>query len=217
VTMEQNPYAPDFSALPENLPVFPLPGVLLLPSGNLPLNIFEKRYLKMVEDALGTNRMIGMIQPRGGDETRLYDVGCAGKITEFRETDDGRYLITLTGISRFKIDEEIKTNTPYRQVRAGWTPYKHDLEPSPCLDLDREKLKSLLQLYFSSQEMDCDWKAVEKAPDAKLVTCLAMVCPFDPKEKQALLEAPCCKTRAGAFMTMLEMAVKARKECNSCH
>jgi Lon protease-like protein len=216
--MEQNPYAPDFSALPGNLPVFPLPGVLLLPSGNLPLNIFEKRYLKMVEDALGTNRMIGMIQPRGGDETRLYDVGCAGKITEFRETDDGRYLITLTGISRFKIDEELKTNTPYRQVRAGWSSYKHDLEPSPCLDLDREKLKSLLQVYFSSQEMDCDWKAVEKAPDAKPRHLPCHGLPLRPQGKAGPARGmPCCKTRAGAFMTMLEMAVKARKECNSCH
>lgn len=215
--MEQNPYAPSFDSLPETLPVFPLPGVLLLPTGNLPLNIFEKRYLKMVEDALGGNRLIGMIQPKGDDGVLLYEVGCAGKITEFRETGDGRYQITLTGISRFKIADELKAQTPYRQVRPDWQTYKNDLEPSPCLDLDRAKLNALLQSYFSAQEMKCDWQAVEKAPDARLVTCLAMVCPFEPKEKQALLEAPCCKTRAEAFMTMLEMAVKARKECNSCH
>ncbi|MGB4107708.1 MAG: LON peptidase substrate-binding domain-containing protein [Alphaproteobacteria bacterium] len=215
--MEQNPYAPDFKGLPETLPVFPLSGVLLLPMGNLPLNIFEKRYLKMVGDALGGNRLIGMIQPRAEGETALYDIGCAGKITEFRETGDGRYVITLTGISRFKIAEELKTATPYRQVRPDWEAYKNDLEPSSCLDLDRAKLNILLQSYFSAQEMKCDWKAVEKAPDGRLVTCLAMVCPFEPKEKQALLEAPCCKTRAEAFMTMLEMAVKARKECGSCH
>ncbi len=214
--MEQNPYAPAFGKLPETIAVFPLPGVLLLPSGNLPLNIFEKRYLKMVEDAMGGSRMIGMIQPKDSGD-RLYDVGCAGKITEFKETADGRYLITLTGISRFRIEEELNVNTPYRQIRAGWSTYKHDLETPACLDLDRAKLLSMLQSYFSAQEMNCDWEAVKKAPDSRLVTCLAMVCPFEPEEKQALLEAPCCKTRAAAFMTMLEMAVKERQGCKSCH
>ena len=215
--MDRNPYAPDFKALPETLPVFPLAGVLLLPNGNLPLNIFEKRYLKMVEDAMAGDRLIGMIQPRDENDAALYDVGCAGKITEFRETGDGRYLITLTGICRFRIGEELKAGTPYRQVRAVWEPYKGDLEPASCLDLDRKKLNALLQEYFSTQEMSCDWKAVEDAPEGRLMTCLAMVCPFDPKEKQALLEAPCCKSRARTFMAMLEMAVKDRRECKSCH
>jgi Lon protease-like protein len=214
--MEQNPYAPAFEALPETIPVFPLSGVLLLPTGNLPLNIFEKRYLKMVEDSLASSRLIGMIQPKN-EASDLYDIGCAGKITEFRETNDGRYLITLTGISRFRVEKELQVNTPYRQIKAGWSEFKQDLEPSSQLGLDRTRLQELLQAYFSSQEMNCDWGAVEKATDGKLITCLSMVCPFEPKEKQALLEAAGCKARAETFMTMLEMAVKERKECGSCH
>ncbi len=215
--MEKNPFAPDFKDLPETLPVFPLPGVLLLPTGSLPLNIFEKRYLSMVEDAMASpHRMIGMIQPR--DETEsLYDVGCAGKITEFRETGDGRFLITLNGICRFRIVGEVPSKTLYRQARMDWSPYGADLTMPTCLDIDREKLNSLLQTYFSHQDMNCDWEAIKKAPDSRLLTCLAMVCPFEAKEKQALLEAPCCKSRAETFIAMLEMAVKARQECKSCH
>lgn len=216
--MEKNVFAPDIKDLPEKLAVFPLPGVLLLPAGNLPLNIFEPRYLKMVEDALGGNRLIGMIQPRENtDRPALYDIGCAGKITEFSETKDGRYLITLTGICRFKIAEELPTTTPYRQVRTDWKPFEKDIETSTCLGLDRKKLHTLLQSYFSSQDMKCDWSKIEETTDGKLITCLSMICPFDAKEKQALLEAPCCKTRAESFMTMLEMAVKERKDCGSCH
>ncbi len=213
--MNHNPYAPDFNALPETLAVFPLEGVLLLPAGGLPLNVFEPRYLAMVEDSLAADRLIGMIQPKDGEA--LYDTGCAGKITEFSETPDGRYRIMLTGICRFKIREELKTDEPYRRIRPGWEPYKDDLAPRDCLDIDRRKLTALLQSYFTAQDMNCDWGAIEKAPDGKLITCLAMICPFDPQEKQALLEAPCCKTRAETFMTMLEMAVKSRKDCGSCH
>lgn len=214
--MEQNPFAPVFEDLPKDLPVFPLEGVLLLPTGNLPLNIFEKRYLSMVDDAMASHRMIGMIQPKD-ENVNLYEIGCAGKITEFRETGDGRYLITLNGICRFRIREELSVNTLYRQVRSDWNEFQKDLIVPECLDVDRDKLNGLLQSYFSSQDMNCDWEAVKKAPDSRLITCLAMVCPFDAKEKQALLEAPCCKTRAETFMTMLEMAVKARQECKSCH
>ncbi len=215
--MEKNPFAPAFEDLPETLPVFPLPGVLLLPTGSLPLNIFEKRYLSMVEDAMASpHRMIGMIQPRDELES-LYDVGCAGKITEFRETGDGRFLITLNGICRFRIKGELPAKTLYRQARPDWTPYGADLTMPACLDIDREKLNALLQTYFSHQEMNCDWEAIKKAPDSRLLTCLAMVCPFEAKEKQALLEAPCCKSRAETFIAMLEMAVKARQECKSCH
>lgn len=214
--MEQNPYAPEFEALPDTLPVFPLAGVLLLPAGNLPLNIFEKRYLKMVEAAMAGNRLIGMVQLKD-ENFSIYDVGCAGKITEFKETNDGRYLITLNGICRFKITQELDVPTSYRQVKPDWSAYQKDLAPSTSLNLDRAKLNDLLQSYFSSQEMNCDWKAVEKANDGRLITCLSMICPFDAKEKQALLEAPNCKARADMFMTMLEMAVKERRECKSCH
>ncbi len=213
--MDRNPFAPDFDALPGKLAVFPLDQVLLLPSGKLPLNIYEPRYKKMIEDALAGNRLIGMIQRRTGED--LYKVGCAGKITEFSETTDGRYLVTLTGISRFKIASELKSNAPYREIEPDWQAYRQDIEPRSCLDLNREKLVGLLKSYFTANEMKCDWDAVEGAPDGRLITCLAMICPFDAKEKQALLEAPCCKTRAETFMTMLEMAVKERKDCSSCH
>jgi Lon protease-like protein len=215
--MEKNPFAPAFENLPETLPVFPLPGVLLLPMGNLPLNIFEKRYLSMVEDAMASpHRLIGMIQPRDESES-LYEVGCAGKITEFRETGDGRFLITLNGICRFRIKGELGGETLYRRARIDWSPYAKDLTMPACLDINRDKLNSLLQTYFSLQDMNCDWETIKKTPDSRLMTCLAMVCPFSAKEKQALLEAPCCKTRAETFITMLEMAVKEQRECKSCH
>ncbi|MCC7305628.1 MAG: LON peptidase substrate-binding domain-containing protein [Alphaproteobacteria bacterium] len=214
--METNPFAPRFEDLPETLPVFPLPGVLLLPAGHLPLNIFEPRYLKMVQDVLGGNRLIGMIQPKHPDKPEIYDTGCAGKITEFTETSDGRYLITLTGICRFHVVQELKTVLPYRQVKAGWQPFRSDLDTVGCLNLDRKKLHTLLQSYFKTEGLDCEWERIEKATDGRLITCLSMVCPFDAKEKQALLEAPDCKSRADMFMTMLEMAVLAGKTAEPC-
>lgn len=217
--MDQKPFAPRFEDLPEKLCVFPLSGVLLLPSGHLPLNIFEPRYLKMVDDALAGNRMIGMIQPKSDHalKPQIYDVGCAGRITEFSETDDGRYLITLTGISRFRVSRELDAATPYRQVIPHWAEFKKDFDHVGCLDLDREKLHGLLQTYFADQGLNCDWGMIEGAPDGKLITCLSMICPFDAKEKQALLEAPCCKSRAETFMAMLEMAIHEKKSCCSQH
>lgn len=213
--MEQNPFAPDFKDLPETLPVFPLSSAFLLPSGQLPLNIFEPRYLQMVEDALSGNRIIGMIQPQGDhkDEEKpaLVKTGCAGKITEFTETQDGRYLITLAGVYRYHIAEEMSTDKLYRIVKADWSKYENDSKAFSCLDLDRQKLKALLKDYFQQHEMDCSWKAIDDAPDGKLITCLSMICPFEQKEKQALLEAACCKTRAELFMGMLEMAVRSGK------
>ncbi len=203
--MDSNPYAPPFDDLPDSLPVFPLAGVLLLPHGELPLNIFEPRYLKMVDDAMAGNRLIGMIQVR--DDGDIYKIGCAGKIIEFSQTRDGRYLIALSGISRFEVVQEIKTTTPYRQIQASWTHYKKDLDPVSCLGVNRDKLIQLLNLYFTAQDLSCDWDKIQEASDGRLITCLSMICPFDTKEKQALLEAPCCKTRAETFMTMLEMAV----------
>lgn len=219
--METNPFAPDFDDLPEELPIFPLAGVLLLPRGSLPLNIFEPRYVAMVEDALRGNRLIGMIQTKtaeDGADDDIFTVGCAGKITEFSETVDGRYEIKLAGISRFKIAEELSKNSKgYRRVRTSWTDYEGDLKAKTCLDLDREKLKSLLQKYFHKQGMDCDWYAVDEADDGKLITCLSMVCPFTPCEKQALLEAGCCHDRGEKFMTMLEMAACDEGGCKHKH
>jgi Lon protease-like protein len=214
----QNPFAPDFDDLPVTLPIFPLSGVLLLPCGQLPLNIFEPRYLAMVEDAFTSDRIIGMVQPKNGEGTQeVFKTGCAGKITEFTETSDGRYLITLTGISRFDIASELPQARGYRKVKADWNPYRDDLKEQGALDLDKDKLKNLLQKYFKKEGMTCDWQSVEHAPDGKLITCLSMVCPFDAREKQALLEAKCGRSRAQMFMTMLEMAVRGDKSCAGCH
>ncbi len=209
--MERNPFAPDFNDLPATLPVFPLRSAFLLPTGQLPLNIFEPRYLQMVDDALKGSRMIGMIQPADdADVPSLVKTGCAGKIIEFSQTSDGRYLITLAGAFRFNIMQEMDTPKPYRMVQADWGPYANDQKAHRWLDLNRDHLKDLLRQYFSNEGMDCDWSAVDDSPDGKLITCLSMVCPFEAKDRQALLEAPCCKTRAALFMGMLEMAVKTQ-------
>lgn len=206
--MPHNPFAPAFEDLPPVLPVFPLAGVLLLPTGQLPLNIFEPRYLQMVRDALAGPRLIGMIQPREAQHSSLYEIGCAGKIIEFSETTDGRYLITLHGICRFRIQTELKASTPYRQITPDWSPFPSDIKRAGDLALDRTQLKELLARYFSLNDLSCDWKKIDDASDDRLITCLSMVCPFSPCEKQALLEAPDIAARAQMFMTMLEMEVR---------
>ncbi len=206
--------------LPGRLPVFPLSGVLLLPRGNLPLNIFEPRYLAMVDDALKTDRLIGMIQPRDSDEkgaVSLFDTGCAGRITSFAEQDDGRYLITLTGICRFRISCEIEPVSGYRRIEPDWSAFRDDFKPLDSLDLDRPLLKKMLGDYFDLQGLSCDWDAVDGTPDERLITCLSMICPFEPGEKQALLEAVCGRERAIKFMTMLKMALHRQGSCSGCH
>ncbi len=208
------------SDLPEEIPVFPLSGVLLLPRGSLPLNIFEPRYLAMVDDALRTNRLIGMIQPRNGEE--LFNIGCVGKIVSFTETDDNRYLMTLKGVSRFHIAGEMLAATGgYRRVRVNWSDFRTDLNPVEELNINRDRLVTLLRSYFDMEGMDCDWGAIDNASDDRLMTCLSMICPLNAGEKQALLEAPCCKTRADLFMDLLEMATRdsSRKkpEKPRCH
>lgn len=208
------------SDLPGEIPVFPLSGVLLLPRGSLPLNIFEPRYLAMVDDALRADRLIGMIQPRSGDE--LFNIGCVGKILSFTETDDARYLITLKGVSRFCIIGELPLGKGgYRRVRANWSDFRTDLEPVQELNINRNRLVTLLHSYFDMEGMNCDWGAIDNASDDKLMTCLSMICPLNAGEKQALLEAPCCKTRADLFMDLLEMATRdsSRKkpEKPRCH
>lgn len=211
-----------FSDLPANLPVFPLYGVLLLPLGQLPLNIFEPRYKAMVEDSLRTNRIIGMIQPRtnenlGTGAEPLFDTGCAGRITSFTETRDNRYVITLTGICRFKVTEELPRDLTYRRVQANWTPFEKDLNPPQMLDLDRPRLKKLLEQYFALHDLSCEDEAIDGATDAKLITCLSMICPFEAGEKQALLEATCCHDRAAKFMSLLEMALPHGGCGEGCH
>jgi Lon protease-like protein len=215
--MDRNPFTPDFNDLPATIAVFPLTGVLLLPGGQLPLNIFEKRYLAMVEDVLSSkHRIMGMIQPKEPGSAQdfrlkpeLCRTGCAGKIIDFSETSDGRYLITLQGICRFDVESEMDTTTLYRQIRPEWKPYARDVLKPECTGLEREKLHTMLEQYFRNENLNCDWGKVEEASDESLITCLSMICPFEPLEKQALLEAPCCSTRAAMFMTMLDMAIKA--------
>lgn len=222
--MEQNPFAPTTEDLPETLAVFPLTGVLLLPFGRLPLNIFEPRYVAMINDALQNSRMIGMIQPeenQSEENPKLYQVGCAGKITEFSETEDGRYEISLTGISRFKIEKELEPQNGFRRVKPLWKPFENDMNRKMCLDMDREKLKTLLMDYFEQEAMSCDFEKFDGVPDGKLMTCLSMICPFEPREKQVLLEQVCCVERAKLFITMLEMAIQSGKKLDKdrtqCH
>lgn len=208
--MSRNPFDPTPETLPSSIPVFPLTGVLLLPRGKLPLNIFEPRYLNMVQDALAADRMIGMIQPQpgGGAVPALYRTGCAGRITSFSETDDGRLLITLTGISRFLITQEVATMRGYRRVIPDWSPFTADLAGGPeTAALDRGRLDRALRGYFQLQGIDVDWNSIARTADERLVSTLAMICPFTPPEKQALLESPGPVERAEMLLTLLEMAV----------
>lgn len=195
--------------LPLVIPVFPLDGVLLLPHGQLPLNIFEPRYLNMIDDAMAGDRIIGMVQTWGGDRQRplLAQVGCAGRITSFSETGDGRYLITLTGVARFRTGDELSAPTPYRQVRADFAPFGDDLKEAHEMtdDLDRTRLLGALRTYLHQRGMNVDWGGAEAAPAEALVNSLCMALPFDPAEKQALLEAADPATRAEALVALLEI------------
>ena len=210
--MTGNPFDPAFEELPATIPVFPLTGVLLLPRGKLPLNIFEPRYLNMTLDAMGTAcRMIGMVQPSDsesrGKNPELYRVGCAGRITSFNESEDGRLLVTLSGICRFKIGEELDLHRGYRQVKADWSAFADDLTEEPSVTIDRARLLQGLRDFFKMQGITANWDAIEQSPDERLVTSLAMVCPFAPIEKQALLEASGTADRAAQMIAMIEMAV----------
>ena len=196
------------------VPIFPLPGVLLLPGGRLPLNIFEPRYLAMVRDALAGERAIGMIQPcEEADDVgaaKVYETGCLGRITAFSETDDGRYLITLTGLIRFDAARELPHMEGYRRVAADYQRFRCDLEDGAAGAagaIDRTRLLEILGFYFEAQGIESDWKAIEETGDAALVTSLAMLCPFAASEKQALLEVMSLPERASAITAIMEMAV----------
>ncbi len=198
---------------PERLPLFPLTGALLLPRGQLPLNIFEPRYLQMVEHAMAGDRFIGMVQPTEHEDSvecpALYGVGCAGRITSFEELDDGRYLISLSGRSRFRIVEELEMTTLYRQARVSYLPFAADLatpEGAGAAEIDRERLLMALRAYLRHEGSKVDWGGLEYLDAAALVTSLAMACPFEPSEKQALLEAGSLSDRARALTTLIEMA-----------
>jgi hypothetical protein len=209
------PETETMAALPERLAVFPLSGVLLLPGGRLPLNIFEERYLEMTRDAMATTRLIGMVQPEDptdrGFEPALYSVGCAGRITSFDETEDGRFLIVLTGHSRFRITAELERQTRYRQVAADWRPYGGDLAPEDASGVDRERLLPALYAYLTLNDIEIDRQALQKAPAVVLVNQMAMVCPFQPSEKQALLEAVDLAERGRVMTALVEMALLARQ------
>ena len=196
--------------LPQTLPIFPLTGALLLPRGHLPLNVFEPRYLAMVDMALSGTRLIGMIQPVESEETvlkpKLSQVGCAGRIVSYRETEDGRILITLLGLCRFRVVEELSDKTLFRQIRAEYGPFLGDLVAPAPDRFPRERLAVALRNYVAHRDLKADWGSVMSAPADILVNALAMLCPFEPAEKQALLEAPSWDERVDTLVALLEMA-----------
>jgi len=195
--------------LPTVIPVFPLASALLLPRGELPLNIFEPRYLAMIEDAIRADRMIGMVQPRreGSDTpSELHDVGCLGKITQFAETGDGRLMVTLTGISRFRVAQELTVLTPYRQCIATYDEFSQDLDfEGGDEDMDRAGILRTLRNFAEANRLKIDWKSIEQTPNEALVNALAMMSPFGPEEKQALLEAVTLKARADVLIAITEI------------
>src|ERR1700730_13923315 len=203
------------TALPLILPIFPLTGVLLLPRGRLPLNIFEPRYLAMTRDALGGERLIGMVQPsdpqqdnRGGGALNppVYPVGSARRITASAESDDGCYLPPLPGVSRFRIRDELPLLAGYRRVVPDWQPFAQDLDAPPATGFDRERFIRGLREFFAQRQISADWEAIDKAAGEHLITSLAMLCPFARCEKQALLEAADLDERARLLIALVEMA-----------
>jgi hypothetical protein len=196
--------------LPATIDVFPLAGALLLPRGQLPLNVFEPRYLALVDAALSGTRLIGMIQPTQNEDKvlkpALAAIGCAGRLTSYRENEDGRYLITLTGVCRYRIVEELAADTPYRRVKADFAPFVGDLMVADESDFPRDRLLSALKDYLTRRDLRADWKSVLGAPPETLVNALSMLCPFEPAEKQALLEAPAWPERVDTLIALLEMA-----------
>jgi uncharacterized protein len=211
--MSLNSSYPDIHALPDVIPLFPLTGAVLLPRGELPLNIFEPRYIEMVDDAMKGARLIGMIQPlptgNGAAAPPLFQVGCAGRLTRFSETGDGRYLITLTGIARFRTVEELDAGTPYRRFRVNYDAFQADLLPGAGENaVDREAVVSMLRSFAECSKLEIDWASIDAAPTETLVNALAMMSPFGANEKQALVEAIDLKTRAETLvaLTKLDMA-----------
>jgi Lon protease-like protein len=201
----------DWTDLPSTLPVFPLTGALLLPRGALPLNIFEPRYRAMVEDAIKGRRVIGMVQPRVHEaetaEPPVYDIGCAGRLTAFQELEDGRYIITLTGIRRFRIVEELARTTLYRQFRVDYADYLQDFEPETAGSADREYFLKLIRQYVDIQGYNVDWNVIENTDTETLIHASSTLAPWAPSEKQALLEAPDIDRRYQTLIALYEMAI----------
>jgi len=197
--------------LPDVIPVFPLPGALLLPRGQLPLNIFEPRYMAMIDDALKSHRLIGMIQPLSAESpsarhSGLERVGCLGRITQIAETGDKRYMLSLTGVARFRVVGELTVMTPYRQVRPDYADFATDFVPRAGeKDVDRDAVLDALRRFAEASGLKIDWDGINQAPNEALVNALAMMSPFEPREKQALLEAPDIKSRAQILIAATEM------------
>ena len=198
-----------FTDLPDVIPVFPLPGALLLPRARLPLHLFEPRYLAMLDDVLKSeHRLIGMIQPHGED--RLHTIGCAGRVTAMSETEDGRYMITLSGVCRFRARNEVEGFTPYRRFEVDWAGFERDSGPEEQdAELDRARLMTLLDRFFEERDLSTDWDGIKEADPELLINSLSMLCPFEPEERQALLEAPTLQTRRETLITLIEYALHA--------
>lgn len=204
--------------LPEIIPVFPLPGALLLPRGQMPLNIFEPRYLEMVDDSFRDgHRLIGMIQPdvahsKNSDKPVLFRVGCVGRITQLAESGDGRYILELTGVARFKVLEELEVLTAYRQCKVDFFAFVDDFTARMGEEeVDREALLTVLADFLKANNLKVDWEGVESAPNEALVNALAMMSPYGPAEKQAMLEAPDLKTRAEILIAVTEMDLAKKR------
>jgi len=206
--------------LPDTLPIFPLDGALLLPKGNLPLNIFEQRYIEMLDYALKNDRMIGMVQTGAAgaaDKTvksniesdkPLCSVGCAGRITLFSETEDGRYVITLAGVSRYKIKSELSSTHKFRLAEVAWDDYTDDFLPSKTEGVDRDAILSTLKKYLNANDLETDWESILKADSESLINALSMMSPFGSREKQALLEAKSLKERSDLLIAMTEISLQ---------
>lgn len=203
-----------FGDLPGVVPIFPLPGALLLPRSRLPLHIFEPRYIAMFDDAMKTpERLIAMIQPnpgRGDDDKGLHAIGCAGRITQYSETEDGRYMITLAGISRFRVVKELEGFTPYRRCDVSWEGFEQDRRASDQdTGFDRSSFLDLLSRFFSARDLSVDWDTLKDADDELLINSLSMLLEFAPEDKQALLEAPSLSTRRETLVTLIEYSLRS--------
>ncbi len=198
--------------LPDTIPIFPLPGALLLPRSRLPLHIFEPRYLAMLDDVLKTpDRLIGMIQPyeTPSGETRLHSIGCAGRLTAFSETEDGRYMVTLSGVSRFRLRGEVEGFTPYRRCEVRWDGFARDMGPVESdPGFSRDRFMTLLGRFFEDRGLSTDWDGLREAEDELLINSLSMLCPFDSEERQALLESPTLQARRETLVTLIEFALR---------
>ncbi len=199
-----------FDRLARMVPLFPLAGALLLPRGQLPLNVFEGRYLQMVRDAMESQRIIGMVQPTDpearDDQPALYRTGCVGRISDFKSTEDGRFLITLTGLCRFALVDELPPERAYRRALVSYARFRRDLEPDDSTEVDRDGLLQALRGYLDIYDVDADWSTLDQVSSEVLITSLAMLCPFAPPEKQALMEAPALAERARVLTALLEFA-----------